>query len=696
MGGAKTDKAREWSTPIVNHVWLEDCFLEWACLPPGQPKYIQYPTGVDWSVILGNKHLGRVSLENADDDFGLANRIKNRNWTDDRSTAPQKIKISDEYVGPIVDETTLLQGQPLLSNQSAADMIEVDRSLSGVIDPDDEEADIPVRKPQLKSRKPTRSPNKADIIKGTSDVEFSDAVAEETPRKNGKLTKPVVSEVIDIDSDEDQILNPKTKPAMRAKKHSHAKQARNRGDESDEQNGVHPVKKATTLAKNGKKNKGVRHIPSGSEAEMDVEPSTPSRKNRPRQPAPSDDEPKAGPSTSLRKTAAKAKRAERIPSETEDDDDSPKRPSKKPLTKINVHTSSKLSALPPLSDSDDEVMKWRPSLDVKKGGGENVPPKGRSNGKGKEKATTISEDESDTPAVVLRKTTTTKTATTSRKPLTEAPRRKKDDEADESPATKKRPAAKGSSKGKTPIPIDLSDDGNESPPPPPKKRPQKKQSNIADEQIEAKLHVKSSKPVAAKKKKAPEPEEVDDDSVVEVVTKPELAASSKKTDDNSASSFGYSRRAAATKAGEKLKANAEDMNQFKKEMANGRVRGTWEKNVPPASLVQSHRSASRKTGDDGSDSDIQEVPPKKRKRVSEGKPDSGAKKMKSSPIDEDEDERWVHRSYILGRSLMSNYSPKNRSRLEPKKVKIVTTQVAIDEADQKVSNNLSIFFGMGV
>ncbi|THH09395.1 hypothetical protein EW145_g2052 [Phellinidium pouzarii] len=38
IGGDKTTKAREWNIPIVNHTWLEDCFLAWSILTPAQEK----------------------------------------------------------------------------------------------------------------------------------------------------------------------------------------------------------------------------------------------------------------------------------------------------------------------------------------------------------------------------------------------------------------------------------------------------------------------------------------------------------------------------------------------------------------------------------------------------------------------------------------------------------------------------------
>ncbi|KAJ7132847.1 hypothetical protein C8R43DRAFT_652591 [Mycena crocata] len=58
LSGSKTDKARTWSVTVVNHVWLEDCFLNWKSMTPALQKYISYPAGVDFAQILGEQGVG--------------------------------------------------------------------------------------------------------------------------------------------------------------------------------------------------------------------------------------------------------------------------------------------------------------------------------------------------------------------------------------------------------------------------------------------------------------------------------------------------------------------------------------------------------------------------------------------------------------------------------------------------------------
>ncbi|KAJ7072254.1 hypothetical protein C8F01DRAFT_1103141 [Mycena amicta] len=57
MGGIKTTKALAWSIPVVNHVWLEDCFSQWRFINPAVPKYIEFPPHVDFTPMLAERGL---------------------------------------------------------------------------------------------------------------------------------------------------------------------------------------------------------------------------------------------------------------------------------------------------------------------------------------------------------------------------------------------------------------------------------------------------------------------------------------------------------------------------------------------------------------------------------------------------------------------------------------------------------------
>ncbi|KAK0225943.1 hypothetical protein IW262DRAFT_726268 [Armillaria fumosa] len=57
--GVKVTKAQAWSIPVVNHTWLEDCFIKWRNLTVGLEKYIGFAPNMDFSQLLGRRGVGR-------------------------------------------------------------------------------------------------------------------------------------------------------------------------------------------------------------------------------------------------------------------------------------------------------------------------------------------------------------------------------------------------------------------------------------------------------------------------------------------------------------------------------------------------------------------------------------------------------------------------------------------------------------
>jgi mediator of DNA damage checkpoint protein 1 len=62
ISGNKATKARNWSIPVVNHTWLEDCFVQWRNLSVGLEKYIVFPPGLDFSDHLGERGMQREAI----------------------------------------------------------------------------------------------------------------------------------------------------------------------------------------------------------------------------------------------------------------------------------------------------------------------------------------------------------------------------------------------------------------------------------------------------------------------------------------------------------------------------------------------------------------------------------------------------------------------------------------------------------
>jgi len=62
ISGNKASKARNWSIPVVNHTWLEDCFIQWRNLSVGLEKYVVFPPGLDFSDHLGERGMQREAI----------------------------------------------------------------------------------------------------------------------------------------------------------------------------------------------------------------------------------------------------------------------------------------------------------------------------------------------------------------------------------------------------------------------------------------------------------------------------------------------------------------------------------------------------------------------------------------------------------------------------------------------------------
>lgn len=80
--GTKTEKAVAWGIPVVNHLWLEDCFINWRNPTTTNEKYTCFPPGVDFGSMLGEKGIGRIGydakeLDALEKDVGREERVLN-------------------------------------------------------------------------------------------------------------------------------------------------------------------------------------------------------------------------------------------------------------------------------------------------------------------------------------------------------------------------------------------------------------------------------------------------------------------------------------------------------------------------------------------------------------------------------------------------------------------------------------------
>ncbi|KAF8318023.1 hypothetical protein DL93DRAFT_2226134 [Clavulina sp. PMI_390] len=62
LEGKKAETAEKWGIPIVNHLWLEECFQQWQYINPASEtgRFVSFPRGVNYANILGAQGIGNV------------------------------------------------------------------------------------------------------------------------------------------------------------------------------------------------------------------------------------------------------------------------------------------------------------------------------------------------------------------------------------------------------------------------------------------------------------------------------------------------------------------------------------------------------------------------------------------------------------------------------------------------------------
>ncbi|TDL19364.1 hypothetical protein BD410DRAFT_792173 [Rickenella mellea] len=162
LQGEKTTKAREWSLPIVNHLWLEDCFIQWRNLTPANEKYIRFPQGMDFGKLLGERGVGRVVIS----DVEIMKELEKQEVEDaeKKSKAPEKDK-AKPHSSPTRRSD---RGGPLPSANSARDAREVEDVVELLDDePLEEQKSSPRRSTRGSPSKGTKRPAQLDSDEGS-------------------------------------------------------------------------------------------------------------------------------------------------------------------------------------------------------------------------------------------------------------------------------------------------------------------------------------------------------------------------------------------------------------------------------------------------------------------------------------------------------------------------------------------------
>lgn len=63
LSGEKVLKAREWNIPIVNHIWLEQCFATWTNQNLAQSQFITFPGAAQLKAVVGQASVPDVCLK---------------------------------------------------------------------------------------------------------------------------------------------------------------------------------------------------------------------------------------------------------------------------------------------------------------------------------------------------------------------------------------------------------------------------------------------------------------------------------------------------------------------------------------------------------------------------------------------------------------------------------------------------------
>lgn len=248
-----------WSIPVVNHLWLEDCFVQWRNLSVGAAKYIDFPPGVDFAQLLGERGVGRsvqLDLEREDElrkeaeteeiDGQKISGPKRQEGQGKGSEAPRDTPNAVETpkskkASPKKHRAS--NGVPVDTATSAKDAREVEEAV-GLFDGADMDPDVPMdvdgddagmsvdNEHILPSKSPTKSKKNLDEHEGIADKPRSRLVRRTSTRKEPEKeeehgqrkpgpsktnTKAVIADLDDESEIEEVVVRPKAKPIIRKK-----------------------------------------------------------------------------------------------------------------------------------------------------------------------------------------------------------------------------------------------------------------------------------------------------------------------------------------------------------------------------------------------------------------------------------------------------------------------------------------------
>ncbi|KAG1837309.1 hypothetical protein DFJ58DRAFT_816048 [Suillus subalutaceus] len=195
----KTQRAVAWSIPIVNHTWLEDCFIAWKNLTVGVDKYILFPPGVDFGKMLMTP-IGGTSASSVYTTSGGP-------VPGGRGVGPIDIDSEEqrdaEYRRGMVDEVGLITSSTETPRSNAKAKTTSSKSKPKVID---DEGSLPPKTPQPVASRPKRNaltaPQATDVsARDAGEVEIAVNFGDDEDLNFDDADDIAASVVMDVDDE---------------------------------------------------------------------------------------------------------------------------------------------------------------------------------------------------------------------------------------------------------------------------------------------------------------------------------------------------------------------------------------------------------------------------------------------------------------------------------------------------------------
>ena len=276
ISGMKTTKAVNWSIPIVNHLWLEDCWVQWRALSVGLEKYIRelssflirgealrtelspdFPPGVDFSKVLGERGgVGTrgIELDLEKEEELLREDVDTRDLIAVRGSNGQK-SFAQIWQDGMATEVEV----PVGTGTSVKDAKEVEDAVGMDVDVGvDVLSSTKVKKSERERAKELSdeelSPSKVRKREGVKELSNAELSPSKSPENKRMGTKTKKTKIISVEDEDVEIVQEKPKLIRRAKPDKPGPSKSHARDIRDEPSELELFPKTKDKTKSRKKN----------------------------------------------------------------------------------------------------------------------------------------------------------------------------------------------------------------------------------------------------------------------------------------------------------------------------------------------------------------------------------------------------------------------------------------------------------